>query len=244
MRIKLKVVGRQTVVRHNPAALRVDGSRRYYFLGKGADCFLSCEAADVRPRHCAIVVENDAAMIYAVDPDGSIEINGAPVRASQRLESGDSLQIGSVRFEVIVTPSGEKSAPSTCPPPAPQRDARPDSPTVVVPAPVQAAIDSSADAQIGQWLDAVDAIERQRLLANPELRRFHLEPAAVANDRDDTREKARDESSEIRKAEAKKTPSKLPVRPNASARSDEAAANLLTRTYGKSIDSLKRKPRE
>lgn len=244
MRIKLKVVGRQTVVRHNPAALRVDGSRRYYFLGKGADCFLSCEAADVRPRHCAIVVERDEAVIYAVDPDGLIEINGQRVRESQRLESGDELQVGSVRFQVIVTADGEKQATPNWMAPA----ARPDSPTVAAPIPVQAAIEQSAETQIGQWLDAVDAIERQRLLANPELRRFRLEPAAAATaidiDRNDTRAKARDESSEIRKADATKAPGKLPQRPQAAARSDEAAANLLTRTYGKSIDSLKRKPRE
>lgn len=238
MRVKLKVYGRSTPVRHHPNAVRADGDRRYYFLGKGDDCFLSCDAADVRPRHCVIVVDDGGAMIHVVDPQGAVSVNSSPVLDRRALLSGDHLQIGSVHFGVMI--SDDRVAP-----------AEPAAPPVV--GQVATYDDSAADAQISQWLDSVDAIERARLMANPELRQYRPAPASPAAsllDRsEDTLELSRDDSAEMKAPaasnERSKEPGKLPPRPKPhDARSDEAAASTLTRVYGKSIHNVVKKPRD
>ena len=90
------------------------------FLGRSTACGVHIDD-DLAARIQCVLVRSPRA-VYVLDLLGRTSwLNGRPLRDVQALKDGDTLAIGSARFECRITPAGQTQPPAgqTHPPPAP-----------------------------------------------------------------------------------------------------------------------------
>ena len=93
-----------------PTAPRALGSE-LVFLGRGVCCGVRVEGASASRTHCVLVRTREGAFVVDLIGRGTW-LNGTPFRGAGPLNDGDSLMVGSAKFEVRVEPaSGRWLAP-------------------------------------------------------------------------------------------------------------------------------------
>ncbi|HXT21789.1 MAG TPA: FHA domain-containing protein, partial [Thermoanaerobaculia bacterium] len=66
-------------------------------LGRAADCHVVLQGDEVAPRHAALELHEERALLSTLTADGGVRVNGVLLREGA-LRSGDSLQIGAARL--------------------------------------------------------------------------------------------------------------------------------------------------
>ena len=99
MEMKLKVLEGNQV----GAEVPVPGPK--FFVGRGEDCQLRPHSDMVSRHHCVLLVEQGYAAIRDFGSKNGTYVNGERVVGEQTLKAGDSLVIGPLKFEVLLTPT-------------------------------------------------------------------------------------------------------------------------------------------
>ncbi len=73
-----------------------------FVIGRGQECHLRPQSSAVSRKHCAIVVDEDAAAIEDFASTNGTFVNGERVEKRHELKNGDRLKIGALEFEVLL----------------------------------------------------------------------------------------------------------------------------------------------
>ncbi|HZL87128.1 MAG TPA: FHA domain-containing protein [Pirellulaceae bacterium] len=195
-------------------------------IGRGDDCHLRTQADAVSRRHCVIrTTENEVAVRDLGSRNGTF-VNGEQITGDAVLLNGDQLRVGPLEFQVIAEQTaGKAKRPKVAG--IKEVAARTANPS-----------DSSGNNQLGDvadWLDEAEQAEKDKRVADPETRQFHLDDTAhnlpvPTGTVDDGETKALD----AQKRPEKKSPGKLPPRPSTSTKdSREAASDMLKKFFNR-----------
>jgi pSer/pThr/pTyr-binding forkhead associated (FHA) protein len=238
MHVKLKVLRGSPKVTRGPKAVRDRiGDMKRYLVGSGDDCHLMHPSNSLSPQHCVIVIHGHAVAVQDMGSQTGTFVNGQRVDQPCYLQIGDELQMGPLRFRVIIESDeaamqgevAEEAAPQSPPPPAPD-------------APAPPAKTTSDDGGISDWLIDADEAERVHRLAHPEARKLKLETPQLLDAEQLEKEKqaaqheaeaAAMQAKQAKKPPEKQPPGKLPPRSLDTSRdSIDAADQMLKRMFG------------
>ena len=219
MKVKLKVMTGGSAGRE----IRVKGPR--YSIGRNEDCNLRPHSDMISRLHCTLVLDgSNLTLEDAGSKNGSL-VNGERIEGSQALAAGDLIQIGPLKFQVMIDQrvGGTKEEKVE---------------TLEGTSELTAEIGSdSGDEDISSWLNEADEIDRARRLADPDTRQFKLDDTdrlelekAASGEKDDSHAKKGLFARAPKKP--KKEPGKLPPGPeHVSDDSTEAATHMLKKLF-------------
>jgi pSer/pThr/pTyr-binding forkhead associated (FHA) protein len=195
-------------------------------IGRGDDCHLRTQSDAVSRRHCVIKTSENEVTIRDLGSRNGTFVNNEQVTQDAVLLNGDQLRVGPLEFEVIVESTVAKAK-------------RPKVAGIKeVAARTANASDSTSTTQLGEvadWLDEAEQAEKEKRVADPETRQFHLDETShnlpvTTPEADDGETKALDAP----KRPDKKSPGKLPPRPATSTKdSREAASDMLKKFFNR-----------
>ncbi len=208
MKVKLKVMSGGSAGRE----IRVKGPR--FSIGRNEDCNLRPHSDMISRLHCTFVIDGSNLTLEDAGSKNGTLINGERIEGSQELSAGDLIQIGLLKFQVMIDQQVEGASEQTA----------------------ETGSDSG-DEDISSWLDEADEIDRARRLADPDTRQFKFDETdqralekAASDGKDDSQAKKGLFSRGTKKP--KKEPGKLPPSPeHVSDDSTEAAAHMLKKLF-------------
>lgn len=90
--------------------IKVPGDK--FFIGRAEDCQLRPKSDLISRHHCVIMVEEGAVAIRDFGSKNGTLINGERVIGECEIKSGDVLQVGHLKFELLLSPTlGGKTRP-------------------------------------------------------------------------------------------------------------------------------------
>jgi pSer/pThr/pTyr-binding forkhead associated (FHA) protein len=221
-----------------------------FLIGRSADCHMRPKSDAISRRHCAISTKGNRVFVRDLKSRNGTFVNGERIEGKCELNSGDTICVGKLEFEVCFQPDDAAVAPE-----------KPSKATAVEDEAVQeataAAADEAAEAadetptaeaskadagsidfDVGEWLSEADAQERTRRQSEPDTRQFQLDESDRA-ELEGAGEAAGDEEGEEEEESArgpqrpeKKAPGKLPQQPTkTTATSRDAAAEMLKKYF-------------
>jgi pSer/pThr/pTyr-binding forkhead associated (FHA) protein len=216
------------------------------FIGRSDECHMRPKSEAVSRRHCVIYVKGGQVRIRDLKSRNGTIVNGEAIQTDKELVNGDQVEVGPLVFEIMIDHAlgGEKKPKVTSIADAAARTTG-NSQDV-------AGVD---DADISDWLDEADQLERTRRLNDPETRQLRLDETDQVKLQRAIEDRAKrkaageqesgplvkpqpaavaeDETKETEKAK-KKGPGKLPPRQEKAAKdSQEAAADMLKKFFNK-----------
>ncbi len=102
MQVKLKVMQGT----HSGKEIRIPISN--FVIGRGEKCHLRPASDAISRQHCAIVITENQVAIKDFGSKNGTYVNEQRVEGSCALKSGDQLQVGPLRFEVVVEEGAAK----------------------------------------------------------------------------------------------------------------------------------------
>lgn len=81
--------------------IRIDRPR--FFIGRAEDCQLRPKSEMVSRHHCAVMIDESAVVLRDLGSRNGTLVNGERVIGERELLTGDQLQIGPLRFEVLIS---------------------------------------------------------------------------------------------------------------------------------------------
>jgi pSer/pThr/pTyr-binding forkhead associated (FHA) protein len=195
-------------------------------IGRGDDCHLRTQSDAVSRRHCVIHSTENEVTVKDLGSRNGTFVNGEQVTQDTVLLDGDHLRVGPLEFQVMVE----------------QTVSRPKRPKVAgikeVAARTAEASDATATSELNDvagWLDEAEQVEKDKRVADPETRQFHLDDTSHNLPKpDEDEEDGETKTLEGSKRPDKKSPGKLPPRPSTSGKdSREAAADMLKKFFNR-----------
>lgn len=193
--------------------IKVPGDK--FFIGRAEDCHLRPKSDLISRHHCCIMVEEGFVAIRDFGSKNGTLINDERVIGERELKTGDMLQVGHLKFEVLLSPTlGGKSRPKV---------------TGIKDAVARTAQSAGAgdDLDVTSWLtdDGSAASHETRPLES--FQAMATQDTVVADLTPDTKVPAEDDSSS-----GKKKFGKLPPIPKTAAKdSRDAAADTLRKLF-------------
>jgi pSer/pThr/pTyr-binding forkhead associated (FHA) protein len=77
-------------------------------VGAASSCDVVMQDRLIMPRHAELRVTLDRWFIRPLDPKATVFVNGEPVTAQQRLETGDLVTMGTATFKAALGAVGER----------------------------------------------------------------------------------------------------------------------------------------
>jgi pSer/pThr/pTyr-binding forkhead associated (FHA) protein len=198
-----------------------------FVIGRDEGCHLRPRSDAVSRRHCALLMDDKQVIIQDFGSKNGTLVNGQRIEGTQVLNHGDELQVGPLRFEVVIEHSlGGGKRPVV-------RD--------VKEAAARTAESRTDDLDISSWLEDGD-VNEEATRAVPDTRQFRLDQTdqvaldTVDSSTDhDTSDSSVGGDSDKEKGRWKKAEKgKLPPRPTIQATdSREAAAEMLRRFFNR-----------
>jgi pSer/pThr/pTyr-binding forkhead associated (FHA) protein len=232
MKVKLKVL------KGSNAGKEVRIPTPECLIGRGPDCHLRPKSEAISRRHAMIFAQEGKILIRDLGSRNGTYVNGDKIAEERVLQSGDRLQFGPLAFEILIdhTLGGEKK---------PKVESVKEAAVRATTAPS----DSSqvGDLDVSDWLEEADVEARARRMGDPETRQLKLDETdqvtlqkAIeerAKRKVEEQKDAQDDTKELtppEKGKGKKTPGKLPQRPEAAPKSSrEAATEMLKKFFNK-----------
>ena len=217
MRAKLQITGGSS------AGRMIDIKLPQFVIGRATGCHLRLNSDAISRQHCAFLVNDKEVVLKDLGSRNGTFLNGEQLTKAVVLKTGDELQLGPLKFEVIITTDEGKVVPS---------------PSADESAPANAPKDRPSDSGlISDWLldDEEDGLSTEA--TDPETRQFKLDESTMmeAPKADPKEDKKRKEKEA--KAKKKKQPMKLPesaTQPD-SDNSQDAAADTLKKLYNRGL---------
>jgi len=169
-----------------------------------------------------ITIDEKGVIIRDLKSRNGVVINGTKVEKGARLKVGDKLQIGKLKFEVMIDHTlGGSKKPKV-------KDMKE--------AAVRSASSKGAmeEEDVASWLDEADDMDKTRKLTDPDTRQFKLDETERVLLNDETTE-TKLEAQETKPAdEEKKKPGKLPMKAGPQSNdSREAASDMLRKFFNR-----------
>ena len=125
------------------------------YIGRGEGCQLRPQSNLVSRKHCAIVLEGDAAIIEDLKSTNGTFVNDERIEGRRELHDGDRIKVGMLDLEVkLIVGAESKSKPNRH---SVQETART----------VAAVSTDDDDADVSRWLDEDDALKSNPSLKEP-----------------------------------------------------------------------------
>jgi pSer/pThr/pTyr-binding forkhead associated (FHA) protein len=227
MKVKLKVAGGRL------AGKTIRLEKGTFLVGRGQGCDLRARSDIVSRQHCEILVDDASVVIHDLESKNGTFVNDDRIVGQQELQAGDTLQIGPMRFELLIEAQKQSiAAPEVV---AVEAVAEPelepdDEPDMELASFTSVRSSDSKDDDISQWLDDDDdlgaAPAKEGALQDTDVPGLddtrQVELAGDATTDSSTADRA------TGKGPGKQKPGKLPpVQSETSKDSGEAAASVL-----------------
>jgi pSer/pThr/pTyr-binding forkhead associated (FHA) protein len=219
-----------TVVGGRHAGKIVPVTRHKFFIGRASDCHLRLSRDFISRHHCMILVGEDFAAVRDLGSRNGTRINGEELRGQQVLKSGDRLAVGHVEFEIhVTTAQGGKNKPEL------EREQ-------ALPMPTAAAASETAQDYVQPVDETCEIVPAEAHRKKTSSRTVVTKPPAARKDIGETVELPQDNSAEEMSEEEKEKQrkqrpivgvSKSAQAKRATAGTRDAAAEALTKFFGK-----------
>jgi len=192
-----------------------------FLIGRADECGLRPHSDAISRRHCVIIKTDKVVGVRDLKSRNGTIVNGEKITGDKRLRNGDTLEVGPLKFEVVI----EKTAPVEKPAPKPK------------PEPVAEA--GGMGDMVSSWLEEADDVAKveQRLTAN-ETREYRFDDTSKIEVSKEDEETATKETKELKPEDKeKKEPGKLPkfeVKKEQPKDSREAAQQVLRKLFNRS----------
>lgn len=157
MKVKLKVAGGKL------AGKTIDLPQGTFLIGRGKECDLRARSDIVSRRHCEIIVDDASVVIRDLESKNGTFVNDDRIVDRQELTQGDTIQVGPMRFELLIKTQQKRSvaapqvaAADVAAASKPQPELEPAEEPDAELADFTPAASSEADEDISQWLDDDD----------------------------------------------------------------------------------------
>lgn len=196
-------------------------------VGRSEECHLRPQTDAISRQHCLIMTTENEVVVRDLKSRNGTYVNGERVKGEAVLLSGDQLRIGPLSFEVVI-----ETAKAKRPKVHDIKDAA---------ARTAESGDTNQTTElhdIDQWLAEADVEEQAKRYSDPETRQFRLDDTTAPASGSAKPVLADGETKTITdpapKKPEKKSPGKLPPRPNLNAKdSREAAADMLKKFFNR-----------
>lgn len=207
-------------------------NKEKFLIGRADDCNLRPHSDAISRRHCVIINSSKGIGVRDLKSRNGTVVNGKKITGDKRLRNGDALEVGPLKFEVILEKTPSDMAPKDSPAPPAKGD-------------------GAMGGMVSQWLEeADDAAKEEKRLGSPETREYRfdetsqieLDEAEIEQANKDQETKAiedvpKDESSHGKKKNKKSEPGKLPkfeIKQDAPKDTQEAAQQVLRKLFNRS----------
>jgi len=224
MLLKLKVTegsnaGKQIII-----------SKEKFLIGRADDCNLRPHSDGVSRRHCVIIKTDKAVGVRDLKSRNGTLVNGVKITGDKRLRNGDTLQVGPLKFEVVL----EKPV-----------QVKKKSPTKKAEGAGKGSGEQAIGGMVSQWLEEADDVAREeQRIGSPETReyrfdetsRIELDEASVDVAKKETAALEVEGKDDKKKKKGKKEPSKLPkfeVKKDVPKDTQEAAQQVLRKLFNR-----------
>ncbi|MBX7166718.1 MAG: FHA domain-containing protein [Pirellulales bacterium] len=119
--------------------IRLPGSK--FIIGRAEDCHLRPNSDLVSRHHCAILCDEGFVVVREFGSKNGTYVNGNRIAGECELKTGDTLKVGPLEFDVVVTASAVPAAPVTA-----AKGATSPGPAAVTPAKKRPAVHSIKEA--------------------------------------------------------------------------------------------------
>lgn len=196
-----------------------------FLIGRADECGLRPHSDAISRRHCVIIKSDKVVGVRDLKSRNGTIVNGEKITGDKRLRNGDKLEVGPLKFEVVIekTAAVEKPAAKKSPATAAQTGGMAD--------------------MVSDWLEEADDVAKaeQRLNAN-ETREYRFDETSKIEVSKDDEETSTKETKEIKadkkdkKDKDKEEPGKLPkfeVKKEQPKDSREAAQQVLRKLFNR-----------
>lgn len=188
-----------------------------FLIGRADECGLRPHSDAISRRHCVIIKTDKVVGVRDLKSRNGTIVNGEKITGDKRLRNGDTLEVGPLKFEVVIekTASVEKSAPTKKPEPAAEGGGMGD--------------------MVSDWLEEADDVAKaeQRLTSN-ETREYRFDDTSKIEVSKEEEETTTNETKELKPED--KEPGKLPkfeVKTEQPKDSREAAQQVLRKLFNR-----------
>lgn len=225
MKIKLKVL------KGSNAGTELKVPTPKCIIGRSEECHVRPKSEAISRRHCAIFVKEGNVFLRDFGSKNGTFVNGQRAAKDTLLKTGDQLQVGPLAFEILIDHAlgGDKKSKVKSIKEAAARTTES----------VRKKSDLG-DADISDWLEEADQLDRERRLSDPETRQLKLDETDQVTLQMTIEERikakngtAPEETKKPAEEEPKKKgPGKLPTAPQRATKdSGEAAADMLRKFF-------------
>jgi pSer/pThr/pTyr-binding forkhead associated (FHA) protein len=152
MKVKLKVAGGKL------AGKTIDLPQGTFLVGRGQECDLRARSDIVSRRHCEIIVDDASVVIRDLESKNGTFVNDDRIVDRQELTPGDMIQVGPMRFELLIKTRQKRSvaAPQVAAAAEPRSELKPEEEPDAELADFTPVASDESDEDISQWLDDDD----------------------------------------------------------------------------------------
>lgn len=188
-------------------------AKEKFLIGRADDCNLRPHSDAISRRHCLIINRGDVVGVRDLKSRNGTVVNGQKITADKRLRNGDVLEVGPLRFEVILQPA-----------PAPKKEEAPAEP-------VAAGDDMSG--MVSAWLEEADGVARDEQRMETREYRFDDTSRIELDEKKKKKKEEQDKAeADAKKSEAGKLP-KFEVKKEQPKDTQEAAQQVLRKLFNR-----------
>ena len=193
-------------------------NKEKFVIGRADDCNLRPHSDAISRRHCVIINRGDVVGVRDLKSRNGTIVNGKKITADKRLKTGDTLEVGPLRFEVIIEAAKESKAKAKKTHSSTQ--------------PANAGNDEMSG-MVSAWLEEADGVARdeQRM----ETREYRFDDTRRIELEEKKKKKQEEEAEALKEAESKE-PGKLPkfeVKKEEPKDTQEAAQMVLRKLFNR-----------
>lgn len=197
-------------------------NKEKFLIGRADDCGLRPHSDAISRRHCVIIKTDKVVGVRDLKSRNGTVVNGEKITGDKRLRNGDSLEVGPLKFEVVI----EKTAPVEKP--------------VAKKTPKPVGDGAGMGGMVTDWLEEADEVAREeQRLTSGETREYRVDDTSriELTDAEAEAKTAAISTDEDEKKKGKKEPGKLPkfeVKKEQPKDSQEAAQQVLRKLFNRS----------
>jgi len=221
MQVKLKVMT------GSHAGLEIAVSGEKFLIGRSESCNLRPKSESVSRKHCILVTRDNRLLVQDLMSRNGTFINEKrlPTDKAKVLQSGDTLRVGKLEFEVVIE-HGLQAAKKPEVTSVDEAAAR--------------TVESSAGSRfeaidVNSWLDEADQVDRVRKLSDPDTRQFRIDSVQDQSPSTEDSDEISGDDSKLQKLKPpqKSAPGKLPTGSSKAMSNDsrQAADNALKKFF-------------
>lgn len=211
MLLKLKVIDGSN------AGKEIIINKEKFLIGRADDCNLRPHSDAISRRHCVIINRGEVVGVRDLKSRNGTLVNGKKITSDKRLKAGDTLEVGPLRFEVVLEPSTEKAEKST-----------------KTEAAKAAGGNDEMSGMVSAWLEEADGVARdeQRM----ETREYRFDDTSRIEIDEKKKKQVEAEAKQAEEEAKKKEPGKLPkfeVKKEQPKDTQEAAQMVLRKLFNR-----------